>query len=47
VRRGPLDVLLHAAGLWQPGIPDQIIGEDIDFLVDTNLKAAIFANQAA
>ena len=44
---GGLDVLLHAAGLWQPGIPDQITGEDIDFLVDTNLKATIFTNQAA
>jgi NAD(P)-dependent dehydrogenase (short-subunit alcohol dehydrogenase family) len=42
-----LDVLLHAAGLWQPGIPGQITGEDIDFLVDTNIKATIFANQAA
>jgi NAD(P)-dependent dehydrogenase (short-subunit alcohol dehydrogenase family) len=44
---GGLDVLLHAVGLWQPGIPDQITGEDIDFLVDTNLKATIFTNQAA
>ena len=44
---GGLDVLLHAAGLWQPGIPGQITGEDIDFLVDTNLKATIFVNQAA
>jgi 3-oxoacyl-[acyl-carrier protein] reductase len=44
---GGLDVLLHAAALWQPGIPGQITGDDIDFLVDTNLKATIFANQAA
>jgi NAD(P)-dependent dehydrogenase (short-subunit alcohol dehydrogenase family) len=44
---GGLDVLLHAARLWQPGIPGQITGEDIDFLVDTNLKATIFTNQAA
>jgi 3-oxoacyl-[acyl-carrier protein] reductase len=44
---GGLDVLLHAAGLWQPGIPGGITGEDIDFLVDTNLKATIFTNQAA
>jgi 3-oxoacyl-[acyl-carrier protein] reductase len=44
---GGLDVLLHAAGMWQPGIPGQISGEDIDFLVDTNLKATIFTNQAA
>ena len=44
---GGLDVLLHAAGLWQPGIPGQLTGEDIDFLVDTNLKATIFTNQEA
>jgi 3-oxoacyl-[acyl-carrier protein] reductase len=44
---GGLDVLLHAAGLWQPGVPGQITGEDIDFLVATNLKATIFTNQAA
>jgi NAD(P)-dependent dehydrogenase (short-subunit alcohol dehydrogenase family) len=44
---GGLDVLLHAAGLWQPGIPGQITGEDIDFLVDANVKATIFTNQAA
>ena len=44
---GGLDVLLHAAGLWQPGIPGQITGEEIDFLVETNIKATIFTNQAA
>jgi NAD(P)-dependent dehydrogenase (short-subunit alcohol dehydrogenase family) len=44
---GGLDVLLHAAGLWQPGIPGQIDADDIDFLVDTNLKATIFTNQSA
>jgi NAD(P)-dependent dehydrogenase (short-subunit alcohol dehydrogenase family) len=44
---GGLDALLHAAGLWQPGIPGRITGGDIDFLVDTNLKATIFTNQAA
>ena len=43
---GGLDLLLHAAGLWQPGIPGQITGDDIDFLVDTNIKATIFTNQA-
>jgi len=44
--RSGLHVLLHGAGLWQPGIPGQITGEDIDFLVDTNIKATIFTNQA-
>jgi 3-oxoacyl-[acyl-carrier protein] reductase len=33
---GGLDVLLHAAGMWQPGIPGQITGDEIDFLMDTN-----------
>ena len=44
---GGLDVLLHAAGTWAPGIPGQITGDDIDFLLDTNIKATIFTNQAA
>jgi len=44
---GGLDVLLHAAGLWQPGIPDQITEDDLDFLIATNLKATVFTNQAA
>lgn len=46
-RMGGLDVLVHAAGLWQAGVPGQITTEDIDFLVDTNLKATIFTNQSA
>lgn len=44
---GGLDVLVHAAGLWQQGVPGQITPADIDFLVDTNLKSTIFTNQAA
>jgi 3-oxoacyl-[acyl-carrier protein] reductase len=44
---GGLDVLVHAAGLWQPGIPGQITAEEIDFLLDTNIKATILTNQAA
>ncbi|MDH6194511.1 3-oxoacyl-[acyl-carrier protein] reductase [Mycobacterium frederiksbergense] len=44
---GGLDVLVHAAGVWQPGIPGQIDAAGIDHLVDTNLKATIFTNQAA
>lgn len=43
---GGLDVLIHAAGLWQPGIPGRISEQDIDFLIDTNLKATIYTNQA-
>jgi 3-oxoacyl-[acyl-carrier protein] reductase len=44
---GGLDVLVNAAGLWQPGIPGQISGKDIDFLLETNVKATILTNQAA
>lgn len=44
---GGLDVLLNAAGLWQPGIPGQLTEEQIDFLLDTNVKATILTNQAA
>ncbi|MCV7283415.1 SDR family oxidoreductase [Mycolicibacterium flavescens] len=44
---GGLDVLLNAAGLWQPGIPGQITDDEIDLLLDTNVKATIFTNQAA
>jgi 3-oxoacyl-[acyl-carrier protein] reductase len=44
---GGLDVLVHAAGLWQPGIPGQIGGDEIDFLTETNVKATILTNQAA
>jgi NAD(P)-dependent dehydrogenase (short-subunit alcohol dehydrogenase family) len=44
---GGLDVLLHAAGTWQPGAPDQISEDDLDFLLATNFKATVFTNQAA
>lgn len=44
---GGLDVLVHAAGLWQAGIPGQITDEDLDFLIATNLKATVLTNQAA
>lgn len=46
-RLGGLDVLVNAAGLWQPGIPGQISVEEISFLLDTNVKATILTNQAA
>ncbi|OCB59974.1 short-chain dehydrogenase [Mycobacterium malmoense] len=42
-----LDVLVHAAGLWQAGIPGYIGAEEISFLLDTNVKATILTNQAA
>ncbi len=44
---GGLDVLVNAAGLWQPGIPGYISPEQISFLLDTNVKATILTNQAA
>ena len=46
-RLGGLDVLVNAAGLWQPGIPGFINADDISFLLDTNVKATILTNQAA
>lgn len=44
---GGLDVLVNAAGLWQPGIPGYIGPDEISFLLDTNVKATILTNQAA
>ncbi len=44
---GGLDVLVNAAGLWQPGIPGYISADEISFLLDTNVKATILTNQAA
>jgi 3-oxoacyl-[acyl-carrier protein] reductase len=44
---GGLDVLVNAAGSWQPGVPGQITSEEIDFLLETNVKATILTNQAA
>ena len=44
---GGLDVLVNAAGLWQPGIPGYISSEQISFLLETNVKATILTNQAA
>ena len=44
---GGLDVLVNAAGLWQAGVPGQITGDEIDFLLETNVKGTILTNQAA
>jgi 3-oxoacyl-[acyl-carrier protein] reductase len=44
---GGLDVLVNAAGLWQPGVPGSITSDEIDFLLETNVKATILTNQAA
>ena len=44
---GGLDVLVNAAGLWQPGVPGQVTADEIDFLLATNVKATVLTNQAA
>jgi NAD(P)-dependent dehydrogenase (short-subunit alcohol dehydrogenase family) len=44
---GGLDVLVHAAGIWQAGIPGHIEPGELDFVLDTNLKSTVYTNQAA
>jgi 3-oxoacyl-[acyl-carrier protein] reductase len=44
---GSLDVLVNAAGSWQPGVPGHITSDEINFLLATNVKATILTNQAA
>jgi 3-oxoacyl-[acyl-carrier protein] reductase len=44
---GGLDVLFHAAGLWQPSRPEEITEDQLDFLLATNFKSTVWANQAA
>jgi 3-oxoacyl-[acyl-carrier protein] reductase len=44
---GGIDVLVHAAGMWKPSTPETLTEDELDFLIDTNLKATVFANQAA
>ena len=42
-----LDVLVHAAGLWHPGVPGQIGAADLRHVMDTNFTSTVLANQAA
>lgn len=44
---GGLDVLIHAAGYWQPGMPGQIDVNDIRSVLDANFNSTVFTNQAA
>jgi 3-oxoacyl-[acyl-carrier protein] reductase len=44
---GGLDVLVHAAGLWHPGIPGQITVEELRLVLDTNFTSTVLTNQAA
>ncbi|WP_319447828.1 MULTISPECIES: SDR family NAD(P)-dependent oxidoreductase [unclassified Mycobacterium] len=42
-----LDVLVHAAGLWHPGVPGQLGINDIRHVMDTNFTSTVLTNQAA
>ncbi|WP_194829862.1 SDR family NAD(P)-dependent oxidoreductase [Nocardia sp. XZ_19_231] len=44
---GGLDVLLHAAGSWNPGIPETMSDHEYDAILDTNLRSTVLTNQAA
>lgn len=44
---GGLDAVIHAAGLWLPGIAGAITDADIDRLVSINVRGTIHVNQAA
>lgn len=44
---GGLDAVIHAAGLWLPGIVGAITDADIDRLVSINVRGTIHVNQAA
>lgn len=44
---GGLDVLLHAAGSWRPSTPESLSDDELDQVLDTNLRSTILTNQAA
>jgi 3-oxoacyl-[acyl-carrier protein] reductase len=44
---GGLDVLLHAAGSWEPAAPGELTEAHLDAMLSTNVKATVHANQAA
>ncbi|AZG45888.1 2,5-dichloro-2,5-cyclohexadiene-1,4-diol dehydrogenase [Gordonia insulae] len=44
---GGLDVLINAAGNWQPGMPGQFDAKDIRSVLDANFTSTVFTNQAA
>jgi 3-oxoacyl-[acyl-carrier protein] reductase len=43
---GGIDVLVHAAGLWHPGVPGQLERDDIRHVMDTNFTSTVLVNQA-
>jgi NAD(P)-dependent dehydrogenase (short-subunit alcohol dehydrogenase family) len=44
---GGLDVLLHAAGSWQAAAPGDVSEAHLEAMLSTNVKATVYANQAA
>ncbi|PXW32677.1 UNVERIFIED_CONTAM: NAD(P)-dependent dehydrogenase (short-subunit alcohol dehydrogenase family) [Williamsia faeni] len=44
---GGLDVLIHAAGLWAPGVPGHIDTANIHKMIDINFTSTVLTNQAA
>jgi len=44
---GGLDVLVHAAGLWKPGVPGQIDTDNIRAMTDINFTSTVLTNEAA
>ncbi|MGI5451755.1 SDR family NAD(P)-dependent oxidoreductase [Streptomyces sp. CA-249302] len=44
---GGLDVLLNAAGTWRPGTPETLSDDELDMILDVNLRSTVLTNQAA
>ncbi|WP_024793584.1 SDR family NAD(P)-dependent oxidoreductase [Tomitella biformata] len=44
---GGLDVLIHAAGLWEAGIPGNIGTENLHKMMNINFSGTVLTNQAA
>lgn len=45
-RHGRIDILLHTAGVTRNKVCTQHTQEDVDFVIDINLKGTIYVNQA-
>ncbi|MET7680405.1 SDR family oxidoreductase [Streptomyces sp. NPDC005423] len=44
---GGVDVLLHAAGTWRPSTPESLSEDELDLVIDANLRSTIITNQVA
>ncbi|WP_024795578.1 SDR family NAD(P)-dependent oxidoreductase [Tomitella biformata] len=44
---GGLDVLIHAAGNWTPGLPGQLDANDVHTAMAVNFTSTVLTNQAA